>query len=292
LLKRVGNKIIPTNAFMLLTDNPIREARVQCALFKGTDSVVFIDRREFDGPLYEQIEEAQQFVLKHINLGVKIVGIGSKHIYELPVESIREMIVNAVTHRNYAESTAIRVAIYSNRVEVTSPGILFGGLTMNDVLNGASRIRNKAIATVFAQMHIIDDWGTGIRRIMNECQEYGLPAPEFTQAGPDFRVKMFRPLSGEAPGLNDAKDTHSFTPSNEGVNEGVIEGLNKSESAILMAIVANNKITTNNLVVVVGKSVSTVERALSSLKRKGLLSRVGSDKTGHWEVVTNGKPED
>ena len=141
---------MPTDAFMMLTDNPFREARVQCGLFKGKDRVVFLDKREFNGPLYEQIEEAFQFMLKHINLGIRLEGIISKNEYELPKESIREMIVNAVTHRNYGMSASVQVAVYDDRVEVTSPGTLYGGITLKDVLSGASSIRNKAIATVFA----------------------------------------------------------------------------------------------------------------------------------------------
>jgi predicted HTH transcriptional regulator len=72
LLKRVDKRLVPTNAFMLLTSNPFQFATVQCALFKGTTRSVFIDKREFGGPLYDQIEQAYQFVLKHINLGATI----------------------------------------------------------------------------------------------------------------------------------------------------------------------------------------------------------------------------
>jgi predicted HTH transcriptional regulator len=98
VIKHEGRKVRPTNAFMLLA-NPFHFARVQCGLFKGADRVVFIDKREFDGPLYEQIEEAYNFVLKHINLGAEINGLLRQDVYELPIKSIREMIVNAVTHR-------------------------------------------------------------------------------------------------------------------------------------------------------------------------------------------------
>ena len=220
LLKHVGNKLLPTNAFMMLTDNPFREARVQCGLFKGTERVKFLDKREFDGPLFEQIEDAYQFVLKHINLGVRIEGIFSKNEYELPKESIREMIVNAVTHRNYAQSASVQVAVFDNRVEVTSPGMLYGGITLKEVLSGASRIRNKAIATVFSQMHIIDDWGTGIQKIIDGCRDYGISDPEFIELGTSFRVNIYRDKNPVAQNQgNNASDKQATYASDKQVNE-------------------------------------------------------------------------
>lgn len=88
----------------ILLTNSNRFAKVQCALFKGITRSFFIDKREFEGSLYSQIEEAYQFILKHINLGAEIDGIIRKDIYELPVRAIREAIVNAVTHRNYMDN--------------------------------------------------------------------------------------------------------------------------------------------------------------------------------------------
>lgn len=99
ILKKSGRNYLPTNAFVLCTNNTFRFAKIQCALFKGEDRALFIDRREFAGPIYDQIEEAYRFVLKHIDLGATIDGIIRKDKYELPPESIREAIVNSVCHR-------------------------------------------------------------------------------------------------------------------------------------------------------------------------------------------------
>ncbi len=99
IVKSLDGTLVPTNAFVLLTNNTFPFAKIQCALFKGTERVVFIDKRDFDGPLYEQIEEAYEFVLKHINLGAEINGLVRTDAYELPTEAIREAIVNATTHK-------------------------------------------------------------------------------------------------------------------------------------------------------------------------------------------------
>ena len=131
-------------------------------------------------------------MLRHINLGAKIEGIVRKDYYELPVGAIREMIVNAVCHRNYMDSSCVQVAVYDDRVEVTSPGMLYGGLTLEEAMSGRSKIRNKAIAEIFSRMEIIEEWATGIRRIMNRAKEYGLREPQFLEIGNTFRVNLYR----------------------------------------------------------------------------------------------------
>ena len=82
---------------------------------------MFLDKREFTGPIYTQIEEAVDFVLRNIRLGATIDGLIRKEKYELPPEAIREMIVNAHCHRNLLDESCIQVAVYDDRLEVTSP---------------------------------------------------------------------------------------------------------------------------------------------------------------------------
>ena len=88
-------------------------------MFKGTDRAVFLDKRALEGPIYTQIEEAVDFVLRNIRLGAMIDGLVRKERYELPPEAIREMIINAHCHRNLLDETCIQVAIYDDRLEVT-----------------------------------------------------------------------------------------------------------------------------------------------------------------------------
>lgn len=191
-LHRVGEELFPTNAYVLFTDNRMKHAKIQCALFKGTNRDIFIDKREFDGPLYEQVEEAYQFVLKHINLGAEIDGLYRRDVYELPIKAVREMIVNAVAHRSYIDDSCIQLSIYEDRVEVISPGTLYGGMDLETVKAGRSKCRNTAICDAFHYMKIIEQWGTGIPRIINQCKEYGLPEPLFEEFGDGIKVTMFR----------------------------------------------------------------------------------------------------
>ena len=128
----------------------------------------------FKGSIYTQIEEAVDFVLRNIRLGATIDGLVRKERYELPPEAIREMIINAHCHHNLLDESCIQVAIYDDRLEVTSPGGLYNGLTYEEVMNGHSKIRNKGIANIFSQMGLVEAWGSGIKRILNAAEEYGL----------------------------------------------------------------------------------------------------------------------
>lgn len=192
VLKQSEGVILATNSFALLTSDYFRFSKIQCALFKGIERDVFIDKKEYSGALYEQIEGAYQFVLRHINLSAKIEGIVRSESYELPTAAIREMIVNAICHRNYMDNSCVQVAVYDDRVEVTSPGMLYGGLTLEEAMSGRSKIRNRAIAEVFSRMEIVESWGTGLCRIVNRAKEYDLPEPNFQEIGDTFRVSLYR----------------------------------------------------------------------------------------------------
>lgn len=90
------------------------------------------------------------------------------------------------------DNSCVQVALYDDRLEVTSPGMLYGGLTLEEAMSGRSKIRNRAIAEVFSRMELIEEWGTGIRRILNRAEEYELPEPEFLEIGDTFRVNLYR----------------------------------------------------------------------------------------------------
>jgi predicted HTH transcriptional regulator len=195
VLCRVGRNPYPTHAFDLLTDNRNKAAKLQCALFKGKTRDIFIDKKEFNGPIYEQVDEAYNFVLRHIDMGAEIEGEYRKDVYELPISAIREMIANAVLHRSYLDKSCVQVCLYDDRIEVSSPGMLYGGLDLETAKLGKSTCRNEAIAEAFHYMRIVEAWGTGLPRIINRCKEYGLPEPLFEEFGDGFKVTIFRKVS-------------------------------------------------------------------------------------------------
>lgn len=192
LLKEQNGKLLASNAFILLTSDYFPFSKTQCAVFKGNNRSVFLDKREYTSLLYTQIKAAVDFVLRNIRLGATIKGLIRKEEYELPVEAIREMIINAYCHRNLLDESCIQVAIYDDRLEVTSPGGFYNGLTCEQALTGHSKIRNKGIVNVFSQMGLVEAWGSGITRIFEAASEYGLPNPEIQEFDDMIRFNLFR----------------------------------------------------------------------------------------------------
>ncbi|MCM1468262.1 MAG: putative DNA binding domain-containing protein [Alistipes sp.] len=212
VLCRIGRKLYPTHAFELLTDNRNKSAKIQCALFKGTTRDVFIDRKEFDGPIYTQVDDAYNFVLRHIDMGARIDGIYRNDVFELPISAIREMVANAVVHRSYLDKSCVQVCIFDDRIEVLSPGMLYGGLDIETAKCGKSSCRNEAIAEAFHYMHFVEAWGTGLPRIINKCKSYGLPEPLFEEFGDGFKVTIFRKVSNEAEKVSNEPEKVSNEP--------------------------------------------------------------------------------
>ena len=101
------------------------------------------------------------------------MGIYRQDAYEIPPDAIRELIINAMVHRSYLDHGTIQVAIYDNRLEITSPGKLPMGQTMERMKEGYSKIRNEALAHAFAYMNLIEHWGSGIPRIIDKVKVPG-----------------------------------------------------------------------------------------------------------------------
>ena len=198
IIAKARDRWIASNAYALLTGDGAFPTRVKCGVFKGDTKAVFVDRREFTGPIYGQIEEAHKYILAKINMGCVFEGLQRNDLYELPPDALRELVVNAFAHRNYFENRApIFVAIYDTRVEIASPGGLPRGLTVETALSGRSKIRNHALAAAFNYMKIIEEWGSGLRRVSEELAAYGAKPLQLEDGGLDVRLNVFRnpPLS-------------------------------------------------------------------------------------------------
>lgn len=124
-------------------------------------------------------------------------------VYEIPPNAIRELIINAVVHRSYLDHGTIQVAVYDNRLEITSPGKLPMGQTMERMKEGYSKIRNEALAHAFSYINLIEHWGSGIPRIIGKIKKAGLREPEFIGGEIDLRINIYR---GQ---INDNSDPNS-----------------------------------------------------------------------------------
>ena len=273
VLAEKDGAIVPTNAYALLTGQARFQPVIQCAVFKGKDRAYFVDRREFEGSIQDQMEAAFQYVLEKINRGMRIQGMYRQDMYELPVDSVREMIANSVAHRSYLEPGNIQVALFDDRLEVTSPGMLLNGVSIKKMKEGYSKPRNRAIASAFSYMKIIEKWGSGIPRILRECSEYGLPEPEFIDFDGDFRVNMYRQLP--------EKDWSHTDDTKHNTNDTISE----NDTKILNLIRENPSITQAELREKLQVSIVTVKRLMADLQKRGLIERQGSSRKGKWIII-------
>jgi len=196
LVKEVHGIEYPTIALVLLSDDALRQsmfhfAKVECARFKGTSSEEFIDQKSIYSNISVQAEEAYNFVLRHINKGATVEGVYTVSRWEYPVKAIREAIRNAIVHRDYSlAGKDVKVAVYDDMIEITSPGLLPPSIDYSAMESRQSDARNKIIAPVFKRLGMIDQWGNGLKLIANELKAYPKIALKWRETGLSFQVQF------------------------------------------------------------------------------------------------------
>lgn len=297
LVERDG-ELRPTNAYAILAgiNGPIRSV-IQCGVFKGDTKAVFVDRREFEGTPWELIEQAYQYVLRNIHMGARFAGVYRQDVYEIPPDAIRELIVNAVVHRSYIDHSSIQIAIYDNRMEITSPGRLPMGQTLERMKEGYSKIRNEALAAAFAYMGLIEHWGSGIPRIIEEVREAGLREPEFLGGDTDLRINIYRgqiitmpDSAGKVPN-NDVAVPNTFENMPDSIQSApdmtenvpdTVSGLSKTQSTVYKFICGRNRVSTEDIAGLLGVQPRRARQVLSDLVRKGLIEREGAARSTRY----------
>lgn len=290
LIKEIKGKSVPTYGGLMLAGKKefFEQAKIKCARFKGNDVKIFIDQKEFSGPLYEQVENAMNFARTHIALSGKLNGIQRIDRYEVPLEAIREAIVNAVVHRDYSISGAdIKFAVFDDRIEITSPGQLPCSLEISDLESGRSEVRNKVIARFFREIKFIEQWGTGIIKMMDFCREAGLKQPEIKENGLFLKV-IFYKASAARPPKNGGQKKWSETVVRNG---GQISGqkrppeINGRSFEIIALIKENPYISRKELIDKLGINGSAIQKYIVKLKAAGIIERIGADRGGYWRII-------
>jgi ATP-dependent DNA helicase RecG len=201
LVTQKGTKEYPTfGGIILFGLNRLAlfpEAIIRCARFLGNDKHTILDRANIEIYLPLALEEAIKFIQRNTSLRSEIKGLVRKDIPQYPLVALREAIINAIVHADYAvKGVYISIAIFDDRIEITNPGGLPFGFTIEKALAGSSRIRNRVIAKVFYHMKWIEQWGSGLRRIIKECTQRGLEEPKFEELNNQFRVTLYANKKG------------------------------------------------------------------------------------------------
>jgi predicted HTH transcriptional regulator len=251
-------RIVPTTGGVLLFGaarlRHFPDAWIQAGRFAGRDRRRILDSAEVRSCLPAAAEEAIAFLRKHMTREAVIGPVKRSDLWTFPVVAVREAIMNAIVHADYAQHGApIRVALFDDRLEVENPGLLPFGLTIEDIQKGISKLRNRVIGRVFQELGLVEQWGSGIQRMTAACQERGLDAPQFEEIGTHFRVTLSA-IRRRAP----AKD--------------------KRDRIILGALAASPEagLSTSQIAKRIGLSPRAARTRLASLVERGLVAEIGS----------------
>ena len=281
ILKEENGVIRPTYAYYYLRGLDGVMSQIQCAVFKGNTRGIFVDKREYGGNLWDQVEQAYQFVLRNIHLGARIKGIHRQDVYELPPESIRELIINAVVNCSFLQGSLVQVAVYDNRLEISSPGGLMPGVTIEKMKEGFSKVRNHGIANAFVYMNLIEQWGSGIPKILTQTKEYGLPEVEFIDMENALRVNMYRALTEDgkqAIKTSDKKQAISDNSKRQTIK------VRDSRNMFAEYMSQHGASTTAEMAEFSGLSPQRTRAILSKMVDDGIIIAEGSNKTRKYRL--------
>lgn len=275
LVKEEGKWRPTISGYLLLGREPQRafpSAEILLARYAGKQMDDEFLREVIRGPLPEQIRRAETWLTANMRRGARLDAFQREERTEYPLPAVREAIVNAVAHRDYAiRGDEIRVLMFSDRIEVYSPGRLPGHVTIENIVEERFS-RNEVIAQVLADLGFIERLGYGIDRMIRQMREWGLPAPRFAETTNGFKVTLRGP--GEK----------LVSEESEKAKWRKLD-LNERQLAALDFIAKNQRIANRDYREMFSEvSEETIRRDLADLVEKDVLIKMG-DKKGTYYIL-------
>ncbi|WP_217950157.1 ATP-binding protein [Bifidobacterium pseudolongum] len=253
------------------------DVAVHPGINKSQDGEVrFLDRVQCDGRLQEMVDDAVKAVLRNLRTYSLIEGTGRRDVPEIPTTVLREAIANAVVHREYDalfRNDPVNIDIYSNRVEISSPGGLWGGKTLQNLANGVSRCRNATLMQLLQKTPLIrgdndgsavEGQGSGIQFMINRMKELSLAQPDFQPTFDRFRVILYR--GGAELAMNQ-----------QWVRSHVGHDLPGRESSVLHTVRALGRTSVHDIRDRLGYDSDDIRAMLATLVEAGLIRQVSTD---------------
>ena len=254
----VGEDGLFTNLALLLSDQcPFT---LKLAVFEGTGKTVFRERREIGGSVLAQVREAFDYLDKWNRTRAEVRGLDRVDRRDYPPEAVREALLNAVVHRDYALPGADLVSLFDDRLEVLSAGGLVRGVSLSDVLLGLSALRNAALAGVFYRLRLIEAYGTGLLKIREAYA--GAPRPAAVEAT-DHAFKVTLPNRNAAVAAEPRRAA------------GSAPAPDARADAVLAALRSRRELGRADVEALCGVSPATAARLLARLVAEGRAATVG-----------------
>jgi ATP-dependent DNA helicase RecG len=291
---RRGKGLRPTHAGLLLFGRDpqawVRGAEVLAVRYAGTEAGEVFTRQTIGGRLPEQIRAAELFLADTLGRRVRVNGWQREEELAYPPGTLREVIVNAVAHRDYRLSgSQVLLQVYSDRVEVYSPGLLPGPMAVRNLLHERYS-RNEALMQVLADMGFVERLGQGIDRMMAAARDWRLPAPEFRETETGVLVTLYGRGEGVVPAGVGPMGTMPIgaTPIGAvqaGAEHRPLMAQNQRVERLMSFLRQSGQITNREYQELCpGVSSETLRRDFSELVDQGLILRVG-DKRGTYYIA-------
>lgn len=245
---------------------------VKFARFASDECITFIDNRQFFGNIFECIEESYRYIMSSINFNAAIKDFIRVEKPEIPLEALREIIVNSFAHMKVTPGDYNEIIITPTKIKIYNPGTIAFNKSPLDFANGilGSKIRNPLIALTLYKNKTIEAFGTGFRRVFEICKKENVPY-YYQKEGNGFAFYFERKNTSLIENNISEKDKNN--------------NLTASEMKVLDLINKNKKIESiSNAAKTLNVSNITVQRALSNLVKENIIVRKGSNKEGYWEL--------
>lgn len=278
--------LIENNSFKLASllmfgkdpEKYITGSYIKIGFFDKDDILVF--QEEVHGPLILQVDETVDLLYKKFMKGlIRYDGLTRVEEYIIGRDSLRELILNAVQHKNYDSHNPIQISVYDDKIYIWNTAIFPEQLDINNMYKKHSSFPyNPNISRVFYKSGYVESWAQGFEKIKKECNRLSIPLPTVeskfggvwvTCIPSDNYLELLKNVNGPVSGP---------------VNGPVSGPANELLKDILELIIENNKITIDGICSKLNKGRTTIKRYLNELKDKKIIERVGSDKTGYWKI--------
>jgi ATP-dependent DNA helicase RecG len=222
-------------------------------------------------------------------------GIQRIERFPVPYDALREAVLNALVHRDYAVPAPIQIRVYEDKLKIWNPAVLPEGWNLEKLLGlHASHPYNPHVANAFFRSGEIESWGRGIERIFSACAQAETPPPSIQLDGHDFWIEF--PFSehylvtitretAQERTQKDPGDRNQPDGLVDGLVDRLVDGLVENQREILEILRANPYTSKKEMAKILGISSTAIDKNIETLKKKGLLQRVGSARGGYWKVL-------
>jgi ATP-dependent DNA helicase RecG len=252
-------------------------AYVKIGHFQAEADLLYQD--EVHGPLFEQVRKTLELLqTKYLKARISYEGVQRVETWPVPEEALREAVLNAIAHKDYASGVPIQISVFDDHLMLWNPGPLPPNWTVARLLDKhASQPFNPDVANAFFRAGMIEAWGRGIERMRAACVAAGVPEPTFRADDGNGLWSIFRFL----PSPDAALPVETRVETRVEIPAAPVE----TPARILALLAANPQMTLVQVAATLGRARSTIERAVAQLVRQSRLRFVGPRKGGHWEVL-------